>query len=950
VCATARPTERPDTTTAGLSFDEHLAAARSLFQRGQYREALEGARRAEAQVATSSAPDAQQKLHETLALIEIALGHRSEALRHARIAEAGAKQSGDVLLRITLARLMAQAGDLPRAGAILDEIASRTVTQEVGIKLLEARGDLLIRLGSPGRAMPELQRAVEGHREGYGPDHPSTASALQLLGDAQRLAAEFPAASRSYDEALRIRLAALGEKHPDVARTRNAKGVLDADLGDFAAADREFAAAQRALAEALGEDHPETSTARANRALARWGSTKGDSAAAEYAAAVEDLRRALGADHPDVGAALANAARMEFERGARERADALLAEALEAQLRALGPAHPAVAATRLARGRLLARAGDVPRAIAEIEGSVQGLEKAYGREHPGVARARTWLARTLVASGDSARAWREATEAARVVSLHARRSFGALSDRQRTALADDSAKVVGALLSVEGVPGKELFAALLPHRDTVLRSVAAASAAARGADPKAREVAAALAAARERYAAAAVGDTPELASEAAQLARDIDALEARAAASGASAADLPPEQVLAAACARLPKDAALVEYRAYDRSDRSNPGEARPAYAALVIRGGACEVTRVALGDATAIDAAADAFANAMREQRADARDARRTLSGALLAPLRHALEGTTRWLVVPDGPLWGVPLGALPDPEAPEERYLLERVTVGYLTSAYELAQSSADAESGLGGALLLGAPDFGGTSSGPTVLTAGGPCQLQPFEPLPATQSELDEIGSRVPQHKLVSGGEATKARLSQEVAARPRVMHLATHAYFAGLGGCSRAGSGWREGESAVAPNPLLLSGIALAGANAPARVDGEHRSGILTAYEVAGLDLRDTRLVVLSACETGAGLHQRGQEVQGLRFGFRAAGAHALLTSLWRSNDVATRKLMLAFYDGLAGAQGGADPFRGAEALRKAQLERIEDEKRLGIPKPVVWANFVFSGVL
>jgi CHAT domain-containing protein len=104
------------------------------------------------------------------------------------------------------------------------------------------------------------------------------------------------------------------------------------------------------------------------------------------------------------------------------------------------------------------------------------------------------------------------------------------------------------------------------------------------------------------------------------------------------------------------------------------------------------------------------------------------------------------------------------------------------------------------------------------------------------------------------------------------------------------------------------------------------------------------------VVLSACDTGTGLQLRGQEVQGLRWGFRAAGARALVTSLWLSNDVATRRLMRAFYGELVSEQLESDPFRGPEALRSAQLEQVKGERMLGLRRPVTWANFVFSGVL
>jgi CHAT domain-containing protein len=122
-----------------------------------------------------------------------------------------------------------------------------------------------------------------------------------------------------------------------------------------------------------------------------------------------------------------------------------------------------------------------------------------------------------------------------------------------------------------------------------------------------------------------------------------------------------------------------------------------------------------------------------------------------------------------------------------------------------------------------------------------------------------------------------------------------------------------------------------------------------AGRRRSFRKAGLDLSSARLLVLSACDTGTGLHKRGQEIQGLRWGFRAAGAKAMVTSLWRSNDAVTRRLMHRFYEVLAGGASSPDLFRGADALRFAQLERILSEQRLGIRKPLHWSNFVFSGI-
>ena len=180
----------------------------------------------------------------------------------------------------------------------------------------------------------------------------------------------------------------------------------------------------------------------------------------------------------------------------------------------------------------------------------------------------------------------------------------------------------------------------------------------------------------------------------------------------------------------------------------------------------------VDLGKAAPIEAAAERFDRAMREGWLDEPEARMELSRLLLAPLVDALREATRWFVVPDGRLWGVPLGALPDPEN-ETRYLLERVTVGYLTSIYELAEASTEGSgSDLSKALLFGAPDFGGgAGSGPVILTNAGPCTLPPFEPLPATVAEIREIEPLLDDSRIITGAAPPRAASSRSYPAGRR-----------------------------------------------------------------------------------------------------------------------------------------------------------------------------------
>jgi CHAT domain-containing protein len=932
------------------TFAESLEEAEDLYKKGRYREALGPAERA-LQAARGGLEI--MRANQTLAGIRLLLGDRPGALRAARDAEGAALLVGGIKLRIGLARLVARSGDLARAAAVLDEIEP-LIQRDPGARaeLHEARGDLALLRGSPSQAVPELERARAMHVKIYGDESASTAAVVQLLGDAHRQTRDFPAASKEYREALRVRRKQLGEKHPDTARTQNAIGILHADFEDWTAADAAFASALTILGETLGPQHPETLEVRLNRVCAAWGRKRSDSNATQYAVVVEALGQTLGEEHPETAAALRNLARVESERGRVARARALLERALVAQRRHLGEAHPETSFTRLERGRLMARSGKLEEAAVEVGAATASLARALGSEHPLVARYRTELARIAIARGDGETARTEAIEAARITALHVKRSFGAMTGRQRTLLGRQSQEVVGALLSAQGSSARETYQALLPHRDSVLRSIAASQAMARERDPGMRGSSAALIRKRESYAASVLEGSPRMAERATRLAAEIDELEA-AAAEGARVAERAAEEVLESACERLPDDAALVEFVAYDRTARGAYAEAIPSLAALVTRSPGCRVTAVDLGETAPIQAAAERLERAMREGRLDEPAARSELGQLLLVPLAGALRGAARWFLVPDGQLWGVPFGALPDPEN-RNHYLLERVTIGYLISVHELAEAPPEVSaSDLGRALLFGASDFGsGAESGPVILTDGGPCTLPPFEPLPGTVAEIRELEPLLGDARVVTGAEATEDRFREELSHRPALVHLATHGYFAARGGCgSTAGSrsSWRD-DDAVEINPLLLSGIVFAGANRAGRIWSDRASGILTAHEMAGLDLHEARLVVLSAFDTGAGSRERGQDVQGLRWGFRAAGAHALVTSLWRSNEVATRELMVDFYRALGTGGIPNDGFRGAEALRRAQLERVREERRLELHKPQVWANFVFSGVL
>ena len=160
-------------------------------------------------------------------------------------------------------------------------------------------------------------------------------------------------------------------------------------------------------------------------------------------------------------------------------------------------------------------------------------------------------------------------------------------------------------------------------------------------------------------------------------------------------------------------------------------------------------------------------------------------------------------------------------------------------------------------------------------------------------------------------------------------PFVLHFATHGFFLSDDLYPSSASNDRSasldvisiGEnrpysSGNVENPLLRAGLVLTGANNP---ENSEEDGILTALEVSEMNLHNTELVVLSACETGVGKVSSSEGIYGMRRAFSMAGAASQIMSLWQVDDAGTSELMSLFYENLMQNQQSR-----SEALRNAQL--------------------------
>jgi CHAT domain-containing protein len=410
----------------------------------------------------------------------------------------------------------------------------------------------------------------------------------------------------------------------------------------------------------------------------------------------------------------------------------------------------------------------------------------------------------------------------------------------------------------------------------------------------------------------------------AELERRVDELQTQVGRRSAQFAAETAPVTLDAVQAAVPDGARLVEFAAYRPYDAGATTYGAARYVAYVLgRDGA--PAWADLGEAATVDAAVSELRKALRDRtRADVTALARRVDELVMRPIRERLGDTQKLLISPDGALNLVPFAALVDEQ---NRYLVERYEITYLTSGRDLLRLQPRPPSPML-ALVVADPLFGrkgaaGAESRLLVQEADGPdLSKANFTPLPGTAGEAAALSRLMKrQATVLTRDAATEAAMKR--AGAPGIVHVATHGYFLDAG--------------AGAADPLLRSGLALAGVNA--RQSGEGEDGFLTALEVTGMNLWGTRLVVLSACDTGVGEVAAGQGVYGLRRALVLAGAETSMVSLWPVSDKGTRDLMTDFYGRLLGGSSRAG------ALRNVQLAMLKSPARR---HPYYWASFIQSG--
>lgn len=295
--------------------------------------------------------------------------------------------------------------------------------------------------------------------------------------------------------------------------------------------------------------------------------------------------------------------------------------------------------------------------------------------------------------------------------------------------------------------------------------------------------------------------------------------------------------------------------------------------------------------------------------------------------PIQESIGQYTTAYLSPDGVYNLINLEALPTPDG---RYVIDNSNIVLVSNTKDLyLRKLRQRTQASNKATIFGNPTFYLTASADRAIPD-----------LPGTEKEVEELRSLLKDKGWATANYVEAAATEERVKEvdNPKVFHIATHGFSPdpSLGDDNTL----NEDEAALSDNPLLKTGLLLKGAGdvlSKTKYNYNMESGILTAYEAMSLNLDQTDLVVLSACETGLGEVTNGEGVYGLQRAFLVAGARTLIMSMFKVDDEATQKLVLNFYQ----------KWLNSGNMRNSFIE-AKKELRVEYPEPIYWGAFMMIG--
>ena len=406
----------------------------------------------------------------------------------------------------------------------------------------------------------------------------------------------------------------------------------------------------------------------------------------------------------------------------------------------------------------------------------------------------------------------------------------------------------------------------------------------------------------------------------------------------------------------IPEDAVLIEFQKYSPFIFIDPDQSMdektwgtPKYQALILFPNN-KVESIDLGNASEIEQLISNGLISSEQSLIDAQEIWQELGSKIIKPLEKHIKNKKTLFISPDSELNKVPFAAIGSFDNSE--LLGDIFKLRLLTTGRELVTLNKEKNLINKKSIVVANPNFNFSgkklkNTKALISTKVLKDQKRSFDQgkriwlsLPGTKKEADVI-SKITNARLFLEEAASALNIQKEES--PKILHIATHSFYIGD----------NKNDNLISENifsnpifnnkrienPLLRSGIVLAGANYPEKNSND--DGYLTALEVSKLNWNGTELVVVSGCESGQGDLQSGEGVYGLKRAITVAGARSSLLSLWKVDDKATAEFMESFYLKLKSGESRAN------ALSKTQKEFREHPIKAW-QHPNVWAAFQLNG--
>jgi CHAT domain-containing protein/tetratricopeptide (TPR) repeat protein len=788
-----------------------------------------------------------------------------------------------------------------------------------------------------------LLAALEILKKSLGQDHPNVGRLQNNLGGLYWVMGNYPKAEIFYLEALEILKKALGEDHADIGASLNALGILYKNMGNYPKAEHFYKKALEIKKKALDQNHPDLGTALNNLGNLYIDMENYIKAESLCLRAFEIWKKALGQDHPDVGPSLLNLGNLYSQMGIYPKAEPFYIEALKIRKRSLGEDHLDVKSTIESLACFFWHWGKQKKATPSFLEQQKITKRLIQNYFP------YW--------SDTEK---EKFYESQIISEN--EHFQSFCADQNAANPQLSSEAFNSLLFYKGLLLSNSFKwkqRIRNSKDSTLKTRFEAW------EGLANRISKLI----SSTDSAELAELKELQIEAETIEKElVQKSEAFATMTDKNTytwkdvqAKLKPGEA-AIEMVRVRKKG--IEKIVTDTSDQKKPtyyvkGLSDTAYyAAYIVKSSSIYPELVLLKNGNDLEGKwKEYYQNTIRRRVPDSYS-----YSQFWKPISDKLgQKVKRVYFSPDGIYNSINLNTLQNPKTGE--YLLDEKDIRMVTNTKDLVTAS-NAKPNADYACLVGYPEYNADKSlraevvnrerkAPESWYHLNLSRSDVFAELPGTKTEVENISGIISgkgwKVEMLLGEKALEDRVKE--VEMPRILHIATHGYF--------------QPDTTKGQNALLRSGLLLTGANKTLAGEKSEdlEDGILTAYEAMNLNLDNTDLVVLSACETGLGEIKNGEGVYGLQRAFKVAGAKSIIMSLWKVSDQATQELMVSFYKNwlgseIVGTAKSGHSASGQQAVwpkaptagttKRAAFLKAQKVLKVKYPDPYFWGAFVMVG--